>query len=107
MDTLKAATESCLHAFALLCHEAELRDSQKTRLLEDLHDEFGRFKIWAGTLGALAKGHAALDWRLRDAHVMRSTLLSLLTQLLDTLELGQLSRLSWLESTQHLIWSQL
>lgn len=55
---------------------------------DEVGEESGRFRVWTGNLGALAKGHSALDWRLCDADVMRSTLLSLLEQLRDTLELA-------------------
>jgi len=55
---------------------------------DEIRQESGRFRVWTGNLGALAKGHSALDWRLRDADVMRFTVLSLLEELQNTLELG-------------------
>ena len=88
MDTLGTATRSCLHTFATLCHKLEWDNSSDKSCLVDLEEEFGRFKIWTGNLGVLAKGHGSLDWRLRDADVMRSTILSLLQQLNRTLQLG-------------------
>ncbi|KAG9556097.1 hypothetical protein KCU71_g11693, partial [Aureobasidium melanogenum] len=87
MTTLKAATESCMRGFAVICHTTEDTRSESS-CCNDLKEEFGRFRIWTGNLGALAKGHSALDWRLRDADVMRATVLSLLEELQNTLELA-------------------
>jgi hypothetical protein len=88
MTTIRAATESCIHRFAVVCHELEQHANVDTPCREDMHEAFGRFRVWTGNLGALAKGHSALDWRLRDANVMHSTVLSLLTDLGHTLEFG-------------------
>jgi hypothetical protein len=88
MATLRAATESCIRDFAVVCHELEQHAYLETSWCEDIQEAFGRFRVWTGNLGALAKGHSALDWRLRDADVMRSTVLSLLVELQNTLELG-------------------
>jgi hypothetical protein len=88
MPTLRAVTESCIHSFAVVCHEIEQHAPLDAAACEEMREEFGRFRVWTGNLGALAKGHSALDWRLRDADVMRSTVLSLLEELLNTLELG-------------------
>lgn len=77
-----------MRAFAGICHGTEHRHNLTLSSIE-IEEEFGRFKIWAGNLGALAKGHSALDWRLRDAEVMRSTVLSLLQELNSALELGE------------------
>jgi hypothetical protein len=88
MTTLRAATESCIRDFAVVCHELEQHAYLNTSWCEDVEEAFGRFRVWTGNLGALAKGHSALDWRLRDADVMRSTVLSLLVELQNTLELG-------------------
>lgn len=88
MTTIRAATESCIHRFAVVCHELEQHAHLDTTRCEDIQEACGRFRVWTGNLGALAKGHSALDWRLRDADVMRSTVLSLLVELQNTLELG-------------------
>lgn len=96
METLGTATRSCLHTFATLCHKFERDGSPDTSCLVDLQEEFGKFKIWTANLGVLAKGHGSLDWRLRDADVTRSTILSLLQQLNQTLQLG-----AWLHIPDH------
>jgi len=88
MATLRAATESCIHSFAVVCHAIDQHASLDASVCDEIREESGRFRVWTGNLGALAKGHSALDWRLRDADVMRSTVLSLLEGLQNTLELG-------------------
>jgi hypothetical protein len=34
--------------------------------LDELAEEFGRFKVWYGNTGALQKGHSSLDYRLGE-----------------------------------------
>lgn len=51
-----------------------------------LEDEYDRFKVWSGNLGARHSGHASLDWRLRDAETMSTSVLKLLEILEDHLE---------------------
>ena len=88
MPTIRAVTESCIHSFAVVCHEIEQHTLLDASARDEIREESGRFRVWTGNLGALAKGHSALDWRLRDADLMRSTVLSLLEELQRTLELG-------------------
>ena len=90
MTTLRAVTESCIRGFAVVCHALEQRPRLDTSSCDEMsvQEAFGKFRVWTGNLGALAKGHSALDWRLRDADVMRSTVLALLEELHNTLELG-------------------
>jgi hypothetical protein len=52
----------------------------------DVANEFARFKIWTGNLGALHKGSSSLDVRLRDSIVLRNAVLRLLKRLADSLE---------------------
>lgn len=91
MTTIRAVTEACMRVFAIVCSEAERLDDSRATSCDDLAEEFGRFRVGTANLGALAKGHSALDWRLRDAEVMRSTVLSLLQELRNELELGMKS----------------
>lgn len=48
---------------------------------EALQDEFGRFRVWAGNLGALQKGHSSLDYRLRDSPLLLDETIKLLDEL--------------------------
>ncbi|KAI0968544.1 hypothetical protein F4678DRAFT_474322 [Xylaria arbuscula] len=45
-----------------------------------------RFRLWARSLGLNQAGHASLDYRVRDASVVRTSLADLLTELNDHLE---------------------
>ncbi|KAF2738524.1 hypothetical protein EJ04DRAFT_573686 [Polyplosphaeria fusca] len=50
-----------------------------------LSDEFGRFRVWSGNLGALQKGHSSLDYRLRDSPLLLRNALKLLKELEDNI----------------------
>ena len=50
---------------------------------EDIADAFGRFKIWAGNIGALKVGKASLDSRLGHADI-RLEVLRLLKQMFQS-----------------------
>lgn len=45
-----------------------------------------RFRLWASSLGLYATGHASLDYRIRDAQVVRDSLADLMTELKEHLE---------------------
>lgn len=60
--------------------------SEKQDSLDNALDERRRLRVWAGNLGALARGHSALDWRLRDASVMRTGILMLLQEIKDLVD---------------------
>ncbi|PNP75038.1 hypothetical protein FNYG_11620 [Fusarium nygamai] len=45
-----------------------------------------RFRLWGRSLGLNQAGHASLDYRVRDASVIRASLADLLTELKDHLE---------------------
>ncbi|KAE9982670.1 hypothetical protein BLS_005593 [Venturia inaequalis] len=44
-------------------------------------DEFGRFKMWSGNIGAHHSGHSSLDYHLRDASHIQRRVLELLEDL--------------------------
>ncbi|KAL1303414.1 hypothetical protein AAFC00_006805 [Neodothiora populina] len=78
--SLRAATVACLHSFENLCNDLEAKVGYGD-ILKDIVDEGRRLRIWGANLGALAGGHSALDWRLRDANLMRTVVLQLLHEL--------------------------
>ncbi|KAI0908866.1 hypothetical protein F4823DRAFT_465371 [Ustulina deusta] len=72
----------CLHDFlAATFRPHELSDLARQKLF----DEFARFKLWSGNIGAHRRGRSSLDWRLRDASHLRGLVVSLLTDLKSTL----------------------
>ena len=83
MSSLRLATASNVRAFQNLITvlSASTREGMNTIDDEALEDEFGRFRVWAGNLGALQKGHSSLDYRLRDAPVSNTNVLKLLDEL--------------------------
>ena len=48
-----------------------------------IEDQFARFKMWAGNIGAFAEGHASLDYRLRDSEETKQFMLEFLVSLQD------------------------
>jgi hypothetical protein len=90
VSALRDTTQKCMQLFGLLCAAF---DGAPTKYAEQMPlrtilDEFDRFKIWSGNLGARQKGHASLDWRLRDAEVMTTSIRKLLNMLGEQLENG-------------------
>jgi len=53
-----------------------------------VNDELGRFRIWAGNIGALKTGRASLDYRLRDVGYLHQNVVSLLEGLSQSLYEG-------------------
>ncbi|KAF2744654.1 hypothetical protein M011DRAFT_163604 [Sporormia fimetaria CBS 119925] len=88
--TLAEATSDCIRRFDDLCgllqHDT---DSQERCLLrhEEVDDQSGRFKIWAGNIGAFQSlpSPGSLEYRLRDAPKIASQLRDLLHDLLNAL----------------------
>ncbi|KAI1120638.1 hypothetical protein F5Y10DRAFT_257954 [Nemania abortiva] len=60
----------------------DLSDTTRQKFL----DEFSRFKLWTGNIGAHKKGRSSLDWRLRDASHLKTLVVDLLTDLKSTLQ---------------------
>lgn len=54
-----------------------------------IEDQFARFKMWAGNIGAFADGHASLDYRLRDTEKTQQFMLDFLIALTDYIHRGK------------------
>ncbi|KAL9618857.1 MAG: hypothetical protein Q9160_006447 [Pyrenula sp. 1 TL-2023] len=85
--------QDCLQTFnsltSALSNEAtniEELHHQHQILLENVPDEFGRFRIWCGNIGAHKNGRSSLDYRLRNASHVKHRVLSLLDDLIDVLK---------------------
>jgi hypothetical protein len=57
-----------------------------TELTKKLLVQAQRFKLWAASLGLRQQGHASLDYRLRDAIVVRKYTAEVLNDLVDNLD---------------------
>jgi hypothetical protein len=72
----------CLHSFAGLNKKLLARPTPRTLMPpEAVDNEFGRFRVWCGNLGALQQSFASLDYRLRESPVMLASVCKLLQQL--------------------------
>lgn len=89
MANIRLATTACLRSYAALASELEkCLDSgfRETIPSASLEDERGRFRVWIGNLGALARGNGSLDYRLRDSPLLQENVLRFLAELRKTLE---------------------
>ena len=89
-STASFTTRDCIEAFSLL-HGKLVESGSPFNVqmpLGGLEDEIGRFRIWAGNMGALQRGHSSLDYRLRDADLLHENILKLLKELKGTLSEG-------------------
>jgi len=83
MSSLRLATAANVRAFQNLTNALSITQGKWAASIdgEALEDEIGRFRVWAGNLGALQKGHSSLDYRLRDSPVLSNNALKLLHEL--------------------------
>ena len=83
-----ALSNNCMGGFKELIGSLSTcsEELSKDMPLMSVENEFARFKIWCGNLGALQRGKSSLDVRLRGSTVMRNTVLKFLSQLLDSLK---------------------
>ncbi|KAK2761691.1 hypothetical protein FQN54_001519 [Arachnomyces sp. PD_36] len=87
-ETIAAEVKNCMQTFSALLVTlndpgCDFRDQIQP---EDVKDEFGRFRIWSGNIGAHKVGRSSLDYRLRDASHIRKRVVSLLHDLNEILE---------------------
>ncbi|KAH6611804.1 hypothetical protein C7974DRAFT_323947 [Boeremia exigua] len=97
----------CLRKFQRLIDSLpNCSENFKTQVpIEEIEDDFGRFKIWCGNLGAVQKGGSSLDVRLRESRVMRDTVITFLNNLQETLgqciDITTGTRLPWEEQPDY------
>lgn len=87
MSTIRLGTAAATRSFQELSTALRSPGAHFSNLIdsEALEDEFGRFRVWAGNLGALQKGHSSLDYRLRDSPLLSNNALKLLKELEENL----------------------
>ena len=88
MDDIGALSTSCASRFETLIKSLRtaLDEFKEQMRPMEVDNEYARFKIWAGNLGALQRGRSSLDARLRDSVALRAAVLKFLGQLQDSLE---------------------
>ena len=59
---IRLSTAAAIQKFQVLTAALSKPESKYTHLIDSLalEDEFGRFRVWSGNLGALQKGHSSL-----------------------------------------------
>ena len=101
MDDIGALSASCARCFDTLIRSLSTSSDEfkKQMMPTAIDNEYSRFKIWAGNLGALQRGRSSLDARLRDSLVLRATVLKFLGQLQDSLSKSILHLLTCIVDT--------
>ncbi|CAK7229615.1 hypothetical protein SBRCBS47491_007310 [Sporothrix bragantina] len=82
--TISRGVHDCLAAFRsfLALRDGEWEDNSGIHVEND----FARFKVWAGNIGAHKKGQSSMEYRLRDASHIQKEVLRLLGQLGELLK---------------------
>jgi hypothetical protein len=86
VEPLSSAHMKCCHAFQSLIRTIDqpARNTQDQITPADIHNEFDKYNIWAGNVGAAHSGkqyEISLDYRLRQALFLREHTSTLLTTL--------------------------
>ncbi|GAB1314686.1 hypothetical protein MFIFM68171_04896 [Madurella fahalii] len=85
-NTIATEVKQCLYQFEVLLRALRDEDGVKAGMTDGgIADQLARFKVWAGNIGAHRAGTSSLDYRLRDASNIRKQVVSLLTDLEDSL----------------------
>jgi len=79
----------CISSFTHLYHLVEASSPPRSNLLPNVAEDLGRFRVWAGNIGAHRTGRVSLDYRLREASQMHAQVTKLLTDLSTDLEKGK------------------
>ena len=80
----------CIQSFDKLSRALRSADPHREQQmpLSSVFDEYGRFNVWAGNIGAGAAGRVSMDYRLREASHIKEQVIKLLQYLSETLEDG-------------------
>lgn len=80
----------CLNSFREFATTLAAKDREDSAALQNsLTDQNGRFKVWAGNIGAHQTGKSSLDYRLRDASHIRTRVVQFLKDLQEQLNEGE------------------
>ncbi|KAH7323008.1 hypothetical protein B0I35DRAFT_192058 [Stachybotrys elegans] len=90
-QNIASKVSQCLQDFGAIPKALEAEDmatpvAQDSKPARKLRDEFAKFKVWAGNMGAHRTGMASLDYRLRDASHVKGQVFRLLEDLHANLE---------------------
>lgn len=81
----------CIQSFDRLCDLLQSPDCEFSSQISvlDLQDELGRFRVWAGNVGAHRSGRVSLDHKLREASQIHNKVTELLKDLDEALQEGE------------------
>ena len=90
MNLISHAHAKCYFAFENLINAVQhpVRDFTSQAPLKDIQEEFDKYKVWAGNVGAAHSGQRyeiSLDYRLREASFFKDQVHSLLANLSENL----------------------
>lgn len=87
-EDVETLSRRCMRSFDILIASLASypKESEQCVLQTAIENDFARFKIWCGNLGALQRGRSSLDVRLRGSSIMRDTVLKFLGQLEESLD---------------------
>lgn len=90
MASIAEHVAGCLEAFrsVSIIIPGEAQDYSKKATWK-IRDEFSRFKVWSGNIGAHQHGRSSLDYRLRDASHLTTQVKNLLSDLKNLLDTGR------------------
>lgn len=76
-------SRQCVQSFGQLAEliQENVDEYESQLSVTKVSDEFGRFKIWAGNIGALQEDSRSLDYRLREASQVRDQVTKILLDL--------------------------
>jgi hypothetical protein len=96
--TIRRRADDCLDQFRLLIRfENEVQEgdkagrNEKDYELSRTQEQLARFEMWTGNVGALADGHASLDYRVRNSEDAKQLVVEFLGTLLLALRGGKLT----------------
>lgn len=81
----------CIESFGRLCDLLRVSESEFSSQISllALQNEIGRFRVWAGNVGAHRGGRTSLDHRLREASQVHEQVTKLLSDLGGALQEGE------------------
>lgn len=80
----------CTRSFNRLCEASGNENSQYGSQIRgsQVLDEYGRFNVWSGNIGAHQVGRVSLDYRLREADHVKDQIIKMLQYLRENLDDG-------------------
>jgi hypothetical protein len=84
MESISEGVSACLDGFKKL----SVLDTECSSL-QKIRDEYHRFKVWEGNIGAHRRGRRSMEYRLRDASHIRRQVMNLLEDLEESLSSGR------------------